>query len=175
MKKLIDIKKKFKLDKFIEILNEKERGSIFDAISKSSNIEIDYYDELHRKPNIGVFFNKVNPNLIYEPLIGIHDSNEDNYFAYEMGLLKINFNQKKNLTFLIKNSDSNAQGNVSWKKCFKENENISDEKLLKIASDELNWDYSSKMPGSEVCLFKKLKWSKDKLKKKFYSSTVKFY
>ena len=48
-RKLTEIKKIFKIEKFNKILHFEERGSIFDALEKISKIDISFFDSFHIK------------------------------------------------------------------------------------------------------------------------------
>ena len=55
-RKLTEIKKTFKIDKFNKILNSDEGIDIFKAIETISKIEITMFDEFHTKIGLTKFF-----------------------------------------------------------------------------------------------------------------------
>ena len=60
------------------------------------------------------------------------------------------------------------------KNCFDLNQIIDEDKFLKILYEEIKWNWPSKIIADEVYLFRKLKWSKEKLKKSIKNKDVKF-
>ena len=59
-KKLTEIKKIFKIDKFNKILNSDEGIDIFEVIETITKIEINMFDEFHTKMGLVKFFKKIN-------------------------------------------------------------------------------------------------------------------
>jgi len=191
--KLTEIKKKFNIDKFNSILNSpkkhpsgiikdaKERFSIFDALGEMSKVDISFFDGFTIKASLKNFFKRISNDLVYEPVIGfIHDQP---YFTnnIEFGLLKCILNKKKDFHYYLIhsswfNKDSIPQGDVDCKNCFNFNDKIDEKKLVKILYDEMRWSYKyGKIIAENVYFFKKLNWSKDKLKKCIKNSNVVFH
>ena len=115
-KKLTEIKKRFQIDKFNNILNSPKKYpsgrpdkskifDIFDVLEKITDVDISFFDEFTIKIGLKNFFKKINNNLVYEPIIGfIHD---DSYFITnrEYGLLKCVLNNKKDFQYYLISSD----------------------------------------------------------------------
>ena len=191
-KKLTEIKKRFQIDKFNNILNSPKKYpsgrpdkskifDIFDVLEKITDVDISFFDEFTIKIGLKNFFKKINNNLVYEPIIGfIHD---DSYFITnrEYGLLKCVLNNKKDFQYYLISSDwftkgSPPQGDVICKNFLNLNQKIDEKKLLKILYDKFKESYNyGKIIAQDVYFFKKLKWSKEKLKKYIRNTDVKFH
>ena len=174
-RKLTEIKKTFKIDKFNKILNSDEGIDIFKAIETISKIEITMFDEFHTKIGLTKFFKKISNQLEYEPIIRFDYNDFESYYENsEFGLLKCVLNKKRdfqNYLFYfgtVGHDHMNfgvPDGNMFCKNLFKLNEKIDSKKLLKIMDTQLKRNSKSKFTASKVRLFKKLDWSKEKLKK----------
>ena len=177
-KKLIEIKRKFRIEKFDKLLKSENRIGLFDVLKKISNIDISIYDEFTVKNKMQGFFKRISKDLAYEPVIAFYYNDYPNWFnAVEMGLLNCYLKKKEFNTYLI-HSDIFAgdmpQGDIRSINCFK-NKGEFDEKLLtNIIYKEIKWNYPSKIDAQEVYLFKKLDWSKEKIKKLVKNSKIKF-
>ena len=174
-KKLIEIKKTFKIDKFNKILNSDEGIDIFDVIETITKIEINMFDEFHIKIGLAKFFKKISNQLEYEPIIRFDYNDYESYSENsEFGLLKCTLSKKGDLqNYLLYFGTVGTDhmnfgvpdGNMFCKNLFKLNEKIDSKKLLKIMDTQLKRNSKSKFTASKVYLFKKLDWSKEKLKK----------
>ena len=173
-RKLTEIKKTFKIDKFNKILNSDEGISIFKAIETITKIELDILDEF-TKMGLAKFFKKISNQLEYEPIIRFDYNDYESYSENsEYGLLKCILNKKGDFQdYLIFYSAwvgdhmnlGTLDGTMSPVYLFKLNEKIDSKKLLKIMDTQLKRNSKSKFTASKVYLFKKLDWSKEKLKK----------
>ena len=173
-RKLTEIKKTFKIDKFNKILNSDEGISIFKAIETITKIELDILDEF-TKMGLAKFFKKISNQLEYEPIIRFDYNDYESYSENsEYGLLKCILNKKGDFQdYLIFYSAwvgdhmnlGTLDGTMSPVYLFKLNEKIDSKKLLKIMDTQLKRNSKSKFTASKVYLFKKLNWSKEKLKK----------
>jgi hypothetical protein len=173
-RKLTEIKKTFKIDKFNKILNSDEGISIFKAIETITKIELDILDEF-TKTGLAKFFKKISNQLEYEPIIRFDYNDYESYSENsEYGLLKCILNKKGDFQdYLIFYSAwvgdhmnlGTLDGTMSSVYLFKLNEKIDNKKLLKIMDTQLKRNSKSKFTASKVYLFKKLDWSKEKLKK----------
>ena len=173
-RKLTEIKKTFKIDKFNKILNSDEGISIFKAIETITKIELDILDEF-TKMGLAKFFKKISNQLEYEPIIRFDYNDYESYSENsEYGLLKCILNKKGDFQdYLIFYSAwvgdhmnlGTLDGTMSSVYLFKLNEKIDNKKLLKIMDTQLKRNSKSKFTASKVYLFKKLDWSKEKLKK----------
>ena len=173
-RKLTEIKKTFKIDKFNKILNSDEGISIFKAIETITKIELDILDEF-TKMGLVKFFKKISNQLEYEPIIRFDYNDYESYSENsEYGLLKCILNKKGDFQdYLIFYSAwagdhmnlGTLDGTMSPVHLFKLNEKIDSKKLLKIMDTQLKRNSKSKFTASKVYLFKKLDWSKEKLKK----------
>ena len=173
-RKLTEIKKTFKIDKFNKILNSDEGISIFKAIETITKIELDILDEF-TKMGLAKFFKKISNQLEYEPIIRFDCNDYESYSENsEYGLLKCILNKKGDFQdYLIFYSAwvgdhmnlGTLDGTMSPLYSFKLNEKIDSKKLLKIMDTQLKRNSKSKFTASKVYLFKKLDWSKEKLKK----------
>ena len=173
-RKLTEIKKTFKIDKFNKILNSDEGISIFKAIETITKIELDILDEF-TKMGLAKFFKKISNQLEYEPIIRFDYNDYESYSENsEYGLLKCILNKKGDFQdYLIFYSAwvgdhmnlGTLDGTMSPLYSFKLNEKIDSKKLLKIMDTQLKRNSKSKFTASKVYLFKKLDWSKEKLKK----------
>ena len=173
-RKLTEIKKTFKIDKFNKILNSDEGISIFKAIETITKIELDILDEF-TKMGLAKFFKKISNQLEYEPIIRFDYNDYESYSENsEYGLLKCILNKKGDFQdYLIFYSAwvgdhmnlGTLDGTMSPVYLFKLNEKIDSKKLLKIMDTQLKRNSKSKFTASKVRLFKKLDWSKEKLKK----------
>ena len=173
-RKLTEIKKTFKIDKFNKILNSDEGVSIFKAIETITKIELDILDEF-TKMGLAKFFKKISNQLEYEPIIRFDYNDYESYSENsEYGLLKCILNKKGDFQdYLIFYSAwvgdhmnlGTLDGTMSPVYLFKLNEKIDSKKLLKIMDTQLKRNSKSKFTASKVYLFKKLDWSKEKLKK----------
>ena len=173
-RKLTEIKKTFKIDKFNKILNSDEGISIFKAIETITKIELDILDEF-TKMGLAKFFKKISNQLEYEPIIRFDYNDYESYSENsEYGLLKCILNKKGDFQdYLIFYSAwvgdhmnlGTLDGTMSSVYLFKLNEKIDNKKLLKIMDTQLKRNSKSKFTASKVRLFKKLDWSKEKLKK----------
>ena len=191
-KKLTEIKKKFQVDKFNSVLNSPRKYpsgkintskhfDIFDVLEKETKVDITFFDEFTIKLGLINFFKKISTNLVYEPIIGfLHD---EPYFTTnrEYGLLKCNLKNKKDFQYYLISSDwfskdSFPQGYVTCTNYFKLNQKILNKELLKILFDEFKRSYHhGKIIAKDVYFFKKLDWSKEKLKKYIRNNDVKFH
>jgi hypothetical protein len=173
-RKLTEIKKTFKIDKFNKILNSDEGISIFKAIETITKIELDILDEF-TKMGLAKFFKKISNQLEYEPIIRFDYNDYESYSENsEYGLLKCILNKKGDFQdYLIFYSAwvgdhmnlGTLDGTMSPLYLFKLNEKIDSKKLLKIMDTQLKRNSKSKFTAGKVYLFKKLDWSKEKLKK----------
>ena len=173
-RKLTEIKKTFKIDKFNKILNSDEGISIFKAIETITKIELDILDEF-TKMGLAKFFKKISNQLEYEPIIRFDYNDYESYSENsEYGLLKCILNKKGDFQdYLIFYSAwvgdhmnlGTLDGTMSPVYLFKLNEKIDSKKLLKIMDTQLKRNSKSSFTASKVYLFKKLDWSKEKLKK----------
>ena len=190
-KKLTEIKRKFQVDKFNSVLNSPRKYpsgkintskhfDIFDVLEKMTKVDITFFDEFTIKLGLKDFFKKISTNLVYEPIIGfLHD---EPYFIVnrEYGLLKCNLKNKKDFQYYLISSDwfrkdSFPQGDVTCTNYFKLNQKILNKELLKTLFDEFKRSYQyGKIIAKEVYFFRKLDWSKEKLKKYIKNDDVKF-
>ena len=174
-RKLTEIKKTFKIDKFNKILNSDQGISIFKAIETITKMELDFLDEFHTKIGLAKFFKKISNQLEYEPIIRFDYNDYESYSENsEYGLLKCILNKKGDFQdYLIFYSAwagdhmnlGTLDGTMSPVHLFKLNEKIDSKKLLKIMDTQLKRNSKSKFTAGKVYLFKKLDWSKEKLKK----------
>ena len=190
-KKLIEIKKKFKVDDFNKILSSEENNKqlwidLFEVISKLTKVEISCFDELHIEKGIVKFFEKISHNLLIEPIIQFWYTDSDAEFSQEdyFCLLKCVLNKKSDFKYYLIRSywfDKGAgiQGNLICENLFNLNQKISNKELLTIMNLKIKQQTKSfKFLAKEVHLLKKLNWSKSILKKsirKIRNSDIKFY
>ena len=190
-KKLIEIKKKFKVDDFNKILSSKGNNNqlwidLFDVISKLTKVEISCFDELHIEKGIVKFFEKISHNLLIEPIIQFWytdyrtDFSTEHYFC----LLKCVLNKKNDFKYYLVQSywfdkGAGVQGDLICEDLFDLNQKISNKELLTIMNFKIKQkSKSSKFFAKEVHLLKKLNWSKAILKKsiqKIRNTDIKFY
>ena len=190
-KKLIEIKKKFKVDDFNKILSSKGNNNqlwidLFDVISKLTKVEISCFDELHIEKGIVKFFEKISHNLLIEPIIQFWytdyrtDFSTEHYFC----LLKCVLNKKNDFKYYLVQSywfdkGAGVQGDLICEDLFNLNQKISNKELLTIMNIKIKQkSKSSKFFAKEVHLLKKLNWSKAILKKsiqKIRNTNIKFY
>ena len=190
-KKLIEIKKKFKVDDFNKILSSKGNNNqlwidLFDVISKLTKVEISCFDELHIEKGIVKFFEKISRNLLIEPIIQfwytdyLTDFSTEHYFC----LLKCVLNKKNDFKYYLVQSywfdkGAGVQGDLICEDLFDLNQKISNKELLTIMNFKIKQkSKSSKFFAKEVHLLKKLNWSKAILKKsiqKIRNTNIKFY
>ena len=190
-KKLIEIKKKFKVDDFNKILSSKGNNNqlwidLFDVISKLTKVEISCFDELHIEKGIVKFFEKISHNLLIEPIIQFWytdyhtDFSTEHYFC----LLKCVLNKKNDFKYYLVQSywfdkGAGVQGDLICEDLFDLNQKISNKELLTIMNFKIKQkSKSSKFFAKEVHLLKKLNWSKAILKKsiqKIRNINIKFY
>jgi|TARA_B110001450_G_C17437445_1_gene406473 hypothetical protein len=190
-KKLIEIKKKFKVDDFNKILSSKGNNNqlwidLFDVISKLTKVEISCFDELHIEKGIVKFFEKISHNLLIEPIIQFWytdyrtDFSTEHYFC----LLKCVLNKKNDFKYYLVQSywfdkGAGVQGDLICEDLFDLNQKISNKELLTIMNFKIKQkSKSSKFFAKEVHLLKKLNWSKAILKKsiqKIRNTNIKFY
>ena len=190
-KKLIEIKKKFKVDDFNKILSSKGNNNqlwidLFDVISKLTKVEISCFDELHIEKGIVKFFEKISHNLLIEPIIQFWytdyrtDFSTEHYFC----LLKCVLNKKNDFKYYLVQSywfdkGAGVQGDLICEDLFDLNQKISNKELLTIMNIKIKQkSKSSKFFAKEVHLLKKLNWSKAILKKsiqKIRNTNIKFY
>ena len=178
-RKLIEIKKVFKIEKFVKLLDSKERESVFDALEKVTKIDISFFDGFSTKLGLVNFFKKISNNLIFEPVIAFAYDDFPNLSNHiEFGLLKCVLNKKKDFKIYLINSSWFSKGipdgDIMTKNCFNLNQIIDEDKFLKILYEEIKWNWPSKIIADEVYLFRKLKWSKEKLKKSIKNKDVRF-
>ena len=192
-KKLTEIKKKFQVDKFNSVLNSPRKYpsgeintskhfDIFDVLEKMTKIDITFFDEFTIKLGLINFFKKISTNLVYEPIIGfIHDDETYYITNREYGLLKCVLNNKKDFQYYLISSDwfskgSPPQGDVICENFLNLNQKIDEKKLLKILYDKFKKSSNhGKITAQDVYFFRKLKWSKEKLKKYIWNTDVKFH
>ena len=179
-RKLTEIKKIFNLEKFNKILNSNESGSLFDVLKKISKIDISFFDGFTNTMGLTKFFNKISSQLVYEPIIAFYYDDFPNLSNHlEIGLLKCNIDKKNIFQYHLINLDWYStgipQGDLNYENLFKLNENVENKKLVELINNKIK-QYSkySKIPAQEVYLFKKLNWSKSKIKKCIRNSDVKF-
>ena len=67
-RKLTEIKKKFKINQFIKILDYKDSQSIFSTLEEITKIDISIDDEFTNKMGLVNFFKKISNQLTYAPL-----------------------------------------------------------------------------------------------------------
>ena len=190
-KKLIEIKKKFKVDDFNKILSSEENNKqlwidLFEVISKLTKVEISCFDELHIEKGIVKFFEKISHNLLIEPIIQFWytdyrtDFSTEHYFC----LLKCVLNKKNDFKYYLVQSywfdkGAGVQGDLICEDLFDLNQKISNKELLTIMNFKIKQkSKSSKFFAKEVHLLKKLNWSKAILKKsiqKIRNTNIKFY
>jgi len=190
-KKLIEIKKKFKVDDFNKILSSEENNKqlwidLFDVISKLTKVEISFFDEFHIEKGIEKLFKKISHNLLIEPIIIFRYDDYNAEFSQEdyFCLLKCVLNKKSDFKYYLIRSywfDKGAgpQGNLSCENLFNLNQKISNKELLTIMNLKIKQQTKSfKFLAKEVHLLKKLNWSKAILKKsihKIRNTNIKFY
>ena len=190
-KKLIEIKKKFKVDDFNKILSSKGNNNqlwidLFDVISKLTKVEISCFDELHIEKGIVKFFEKISHNLLIEPIIQFWYTDSDADFSSEhyFCLLKCVLNKKSDFKYYLIQSfwfdkGAGVQGNLYCDDLFNLNQKISNKELLNIMNLKIKQQSKSdKFLAKEVHLLKKLNWSKSILKKsirKMRNTDIKFY
>ena len=172
-RKLTEIKKTFKIDKFNKILNSDEGISIFKAIETITKIELDILDEF-TKMGLAKFFKKISNQLEYEPIIRFDYNDYESYSENsEYGLLKCILNKKGAFqNYLIFYSAwggdhmnlGTPDGTMSPVFTFNLNEKIDNKKLFNSLDNHLKKS-KNKFTANKVYLFKKLNWSKEKLKK----------
>ena len=179
-RKLTEIKKIFNIEKFNKVLHSKERGSIFEALKKISKIDISLFDGFTIKMGLGKFFNKINNQLIYEPIIAFYYDDFPNLSDHkEIGLLKCILKESGDFQYYLIISQwfstGIPQGDVDYENLFNINQKIDNKKLLDIINNKVK-QYSkySKILAQEVYLLKKLNLSKQKIKKCIKNSNVRF-
>ena len=97
-RKLIEIKKKFKIEKFDKLLKSENRIGLFDVLKKISGTDISIYDEFTVKNKMQSFFKKISKDLVYEPIIAFYYDDYPNWFnAVEMGLLNCYLKKKSSI------------------------------------------------------------------------------
>jgi hypothetical protein len=190
-KKLIEIKKKFRIDDFNKILSSKENNKqlsidLFDVISKLTKVEISFFDEFHIEKGIEKLLEKISRNLLTEPIIlfryDVYSTNftSEHYFC----LLKCVLNKKSDFKYYLVQSywfdkGSGVWGDLICEDLFNLNQKISNKELLTIMNLKIKQkSKSSKFIAKEVYLLKKLNWSKATLKKsilKKRNTNIKFY
>ena len=172
-KKLIEIKKKLKIDKFNKALNSNKNRTIFNIIEDVTKIEFSMFDEFTIKMSLAKFFNKMSNQLIYEPIINFKYDSYDYSENSEYGLLKCILNKKGAFqNYLIFYSAwggdhmnlGTPDGTMSPVFTFNLNEKIDNKKLFNSLDNHLKKS-KNKFTANKVYLFKKLNWSKEKLKK----------
>ena len=181
-KKLKEIKKSFNIDEFNNILNSSTSLQIinkkkvklegfFEILEKITDVEISFYDEFTVNNTEGLpgFLRKISPKFGYEPIISFRYAKDEDINHEEFGLMKCILNKKKDFQYyIISNSwyskgGSFPQGNVTCRNFFNLNQEIDDKKLLEIMYGimKLNKD---KIIAQTIWLYKKLKWSEEKIK-----------
>ena len=190
-KKLIEIKKKFRIDDFNKILSSKENNKqlsidLFDVISKLTKVEISFFDEFHIEKGIEKLFEKISRNLLTEPIILFRCDDYSTNFTSEhyFCLLKCVLNKKSDFKYYLVQSywfdkGSGVWGDLICEDLFNLNQKISNKELLTIMNLKIKQkSKSSKFIAKEVYLLKKLNWSKATLKKsilKKRNTNIKFY
>jgi len=167
-RKLTEIKKKFKIDQFIKILDSKDSPSIFSTLEEITKVDISIDDEFTSKIGLVNFFKKISNQLTYAPIIAFAADNEFASNFLDFGLLKCTLNKKNDFQIYLIKSDIYMKGipygDVYSYNYFELNKEPENNQLLKILYDEIK--KSSKMLYAEdIYFFTKLKWSKAKLKK----------
>ena len=109
-KKLTEVKKKFKIDQFIKILNSKENPSIFDALEEITKVEISVNDEFTSRMGLIDFSKKISNQLTYVPLITFAAYNESISSLLDFGLLRCILNKKKDFQIYLIKSDIVTKG-----------------------------------------------------------------
>ena len=181
-KKLKEIKKSFNIDEFNNILNSSTSLQIinkkkvkledfFEILEKITDVEISFYDEFTVNNTEGLpgFLRKISPKFGYEPIISFRYAKDEDINHEEFGLMKCILNKKKDFQYyIISNSwyskgESFPQGDVTCRNFFNLNQEIDDKKLLEIMYGimKLNKD---KIIAQTIWLYKKLKWSEEKIK-----------
>ena len=181
-KKLKEIKKYFNIDQFNIILNKStssqtinkkkiKLADFFEILEKITDIEISFYDEFTVNNTEGLpgFLRKISPKFGYEPIISFRYAKDEDINHEEFGLMKCILNKKKDFQYyIISNSwyskgGSFPQGDVTCRNFFNLNQEIDDKKLLEIMYGimKLNKD---KIIAQTIWLYKKLKWSEEKIK-----------
>jgi len=181
-KKLKEIKKSFNIDEFNNILNSSTSLQIinkkkvkledfFEILEKITDVEISFYDEFTVNNTEGLpgFLRKISPKFGYEPIISFRYAKDEDINHEEFGLMKCILNKKKDFQYyIISNSwyskgGSFPQGDVTCRNFFNLNQEIDDKKLLEIMYGimKLNKD---KIIAQTIWLYKKLKWSEEKIK-----------
>ena len=159
-KKLTEVKKKFKIDQFIKILNSKENPSIFSTLEEITKVDICVEDEFTREIGLVKFFKKISNQLTYAPIISLVLENDAGLGLLDFGLLKCVLKNNDFQIYLIKSDvlyRTIAQGDVESKNYFKLNKETEDMELLNILYAEIN----QKEPYAEhVYFFADLPWSK---------------
>lgn len=191
-KKLKEIKKSFNIDEFNNILNSSTSSQIinkkkvkledfFEILEKITDVEISFYDEFTVNNNntegLPGFLRKISPKFGYEPIISFRYAKDEDINHEEFGLMKCILNKKKDFQYyIISNSwyskgGSFPQGNVTCRNFFNLNQEIDDKKLLEIMYGimKLNKD---KIIAQTIWLYKKLKWSEEKIKQYVKNSNV---
>tara|TARA_B110000977_G_C10926305_1_gene435247 strand:+ start:310 stop:912 length:603 start_codon:yes stop_codon:yes gene_type:complete len=190
-KKLIEIKKKFRIDDFNKILSSKENNKqlsidLFDVISKLTKVKISFFDEFHIEKGIEKLFEKISRNLLTEPIILFRYDDYSTNFTSEhyFCLLKCVLNKKSDFKYYLVQSywfdkGSGVWGDLICEDLFNLNQKISNKELLTIMNLKIKQkSKSSKFIAKEVYLLKKLNWSKATLKKsilKKRNTNIKFY
>ena len=165
-RKLIEIKKKFKIDQFIKILNSKENPSIFDALEEITKVEISVNDEFTSRMGLIDFSKKISNQLTYVPLITFAAYNESISSLLDFGLLRCILNKKKDFQIYLIKSDIVTKGipygDIVSINYFELNKEPEEDELLKILYKKIkqNEPYTE-----DIHLYSELNWSKVKLKK----------
>ena len=123
------------------------------------------------------FLRKISPKFGYEPIISFRYAKDEDTNHEEFGLMKCILNKKKDFQYyIISNSwyskgGSFPQGDVTCRNFFNLNQEIDDKKLLEIMYGimKLNKD---KIIAQTIWLYKKLKWSEEKIKQYVKNSNV---
>jgi len=191
-KKLKEIKKSFNIDEFNNILNSSTSSQIinkkkvklediFEILEKITDVEISFYDEFTVNNNntegLPGFLRKISPKFGYEPIISFKYAKDESINHEEFGLMKCILNKKKDFQYYIisncwySKGGSFPQGNVTCRNFFNLNQEIDDKKLLEIMYGimKLNKD---KIIAQTIWLYKKLKWSEEKIKQYVKNSNV---
>ena len=149
-KKLIEIKKKFRIDDFNKILSSEENNKqlwidLFEVISKLTKVEISFFDEFHIEKGIEKLFEKISRNLLTEPIILFRYDDYSTNFTSEhyFCLLKCVLNKKSDFKYYLVQSywfdkGSGVWGDLICEDLFNLNQKISNKELLTIMNLKIN-------------------------------------
>ena len=181
MKKFKEIKTKIDIEKFCKILSSQKFKDIFDVIKNLTEVDISDPDEhLITIDGLYDFFRRIHKDIKYENLLAVEYSDSTFNFELWYGLIKINYNKRKNFKYFFINYNLIARG---LPQNFLMSENLFDDdnapeykKIPDIVYDRIQQKYPDKLKAKRVIhsIHSKVKFSKEKLKKLIIDDDTQF-